>query len=159
MEGGLGTLIASTSQETEPEKNVVITEEQAIQIVKDALDKYSMGLMSSPQFEGIYSYECVELADAYSVDLDKITEITDVSQFDAEYCYIIAHYTGESPDAIFCVAADGTGAYICSGMDGEYAFMPEFDLNDLSLWDVAEVIKQLYGLLFEEALKTYAQQG
>ena len=76
-----------------------------------------------------------------------------------ETVFSIAHYTGGNPDAIFCVAADGTGAYICSGMDGEYAFMPEFDLNDLSIWDAVEVIKQLYGLLYEEALKSYTQQG
>ena len=60
------------------------------------------------------------------------------------------------PKSRFCV---GTGAYICSGMDGEYAFMPEFNLDDLSIWDVAEVLKQLYSLLYEEALKSYTQQG
>lgn len=152
--GGVGKLIATSTQEAQPEENVVITEEEAIEMVRSALDKYTFGLMSSSQFEGLYTYECIDLCDAYIIDLGAEGILDDTAEFDTDYCYIIAHYTGGSADGLFCVAADGTGAYICAEYgDLEYAFLQEFNLNNLSVTDLFKVMEQFGGLMFQQMLE------
>ena len=132
----------------------MITEEEAIEMVRSALDKYTLGLMSSSQFEGLYTYECIDLCDAYIIDLGAEGILDDTAQFDTDYCYIIAHYTGGSADGLFCVAADGTGAYICAEYgDLDYAFLQEFNLNDLSVKDLLKVMEQFGGLMFQQMLE------
>lgn len=158
VKGGVGRLIANSTQEAQPEENVVITEEEAIEMVRSALDKYTMGLMSSAQLEGLYTYECIDLCDAYIIDLGAEGILDNTAQFDTDYCYIIAHYTGGSPDGLFCVAADGTGAYICAEYgELEYAFLQDFNLNDLSVTDLFKVMEQFSGLMFQEMLNEYGQ--
>ncbi len=154
--GGLGKLIAHSTQEAQPEENVVITEEEAIEMVRRALNKYTMGLMDLEEFEALYTYECIDLCDAYIIDLIAEGILDNTAQFDTDYCYIIAHYTGGSPDGLFCVAADGTGAYICAEYgDMEYAFLQEFNLNNLSVGDLIKVLKQFSGLMFQEMMDEY----
>lgn len=158
VKGGVGKLIANSTQEAQPEENVVITEEEAIEMVRSALDKYTMGLMSSSQLEGLYTYECIDLCDAYIIDLGAEGILDNTAEFDTDYCYIIAHYTGGSPDGLFCVAADGTGAYICAEYgELEYAFLQDFNLNDLSVTDLFKVMEQFSGLMFQEMLNEYGQ--
>lgn len=158
VKGGVGKLIANSTQEAQPEENVVITEEEAIEMVRSALDKYTMGMMSSSQLEGLYTYECIDLCDAYIIDLGAEGILDNTAEFDTDYCYIIAHYTGGSPDGLFCVAADGTGAYICAEYgELEYAFLQDFNLNDLSVTDLFKVMEQFSGLMFQEMLNEYGQ--
>ena len=155
---GVGTLIGSSTQEAQPEENVVITEEEAIEMVRSALDKYTFGLMSSSQLEGLYTYECIDLCDAYIIDLEAEGILDDTAQFDTDYCYIIAHYTGGSADGLFCVAADGTGAYICAEYgDLEYAFLQEFNLAELSVTDLFKVMEQFGGLMFQQMIDEYSE--
>ena len=152
----IGTLIAHSTQEAQPEENVVLTEEQAIEMVRNAMNKYTMGLLDLEELEGLYTYECIDLCDAYIIDLTADGILDNTAQFETDYCYIIAHYTAGSPDGLFCVAADGTGAYICAEYgDMEYAFLQEFNLADLSMKDLVEVMKQFSGLMLEEMLKEY----
>ena len=156
VKGGIGTLIANSTQEAQPEKNVVLTEEEAIEMVRSAMNKFTMGLLELDELKDLYTYECIDLCDAYIIDLTADGILDDTAQFDTEYCYIIAHYTAGSPDGLFCVAADGTGAYICSEYgDMEYAFLQEFNLNELSVTALIDVMKQFSGLMFQEILKEY----
>ena len=94
--GGVGTLIATSSQETQPEENVLITEEEAIEMVRGVLNKFSMGMMDAPPFKDLYTYACIELHDVYVIDLETEGLFDGTAQFETDYCYIIAHYTGGS---------------------------------------------------------------
>ncbi len=149
--GGVGTLIESSTQETQPEEDVVITEEEAIEMVRNALNKYSMGLMDS-YLKDVYTFECIDLCDAYIIDLETEGILDNTAEFETDYCYIIQLSVYGNADGFFCVPADGTGAYVGSMYDVDYAFMEEFNLDNLSLKDLVEVMGQLEGLLVEEFL-------
>ncbi len=149
----IGKLISSSSQEIEPVDLVVITEEEAIEQVRSSLNKYMMGLLDSKELQGMYTFECIERCDAYMIDLEDEGAFSDNPDFETEHCYIIQLYTGGNPDGLFCVATDGTGAYIGTEYgELEYAFMEDFNLANLSLADLAGVIKQLYALVFKEMM-------
>lgn len=147
----IGTLIESSTQEAQPEENVVITEEEAIEMVRKGLNKYCMGLLDSPQFKDVYTFECLDLCDAYIIDLEAEGALEGVAEFETDYCYIIGLATYGNSDGYFCVPADGTGAYVGSPYgDFDYAFMEAFNLDDLSVKDLLEVMGQLEGLLVNE---------
>lgn len=157
VKNSIGTLIGSSSQEAEPEPTVLLTEEEAIEMVRKAMNKYSMGLMDSSPLASVYSFKCIDRCNAYVIDLEAEGIMDDTAEFEKEYCYIIALLVNNSVNGLFCVPTDGTGAYLCSPYgDLGYGFLQEFNLNNLSVSDIAEVMKKFGNLVLGEMVSEYA---
>ena len=148
-----GTLIKSSEMEGDPEPVVLITKEQAEEMVRESLNKYMLGLMNTT-FKDIYSFKAEDPCNAYVIDLDSEDVFDDNAEYEKEYCYIVTMYVSDRPDAVFCVPTDGTGVYLASGFeDGELAYMDDINLLHFRIGDLFGTLNQLGDILFKELME------
>jgi hypothetical protein len=141
-----GTSIEKPTQDTEPifefsdfpgfEGNDYITEEEAIDLVKRVVEKFTGGLMSE-YLDEIYSYEVI---DGYA-DQDV-------------QAYVVQMYVEGRADAMFFVSVIGTEVWMGGpNPDGGYYVYTDLDVLHAGIDDLIAAIGDLGGQLMEEAAK------
>lgn len=141
-----GTPIERPTQDTEPifefsdfpgfESNEYISEEEAIELVKRVLEKFSGGLMGE-YLDELYTYEVIG---GYA---DQEVQ-----------AYIVQLYIDGHADTMFFVSVIGTEVWLGSGNpdDGYYVYT-DLDLLHADFSDMIGAIGDLGGQLIGEAMK------
>lgn len=146
-----GKVVKNPKQRTKPifefpefpgfEDDSYITKEEAIELVKEVMNKFSGGFLKSKLFgdylEDIYTYEVV---DEYVDDDIK--------------AYVVQLSTNGNPDALFFVSVIGTEVWLGTPQsDGGYYVYTNLDLLHADTGDLIGALGDLGGQLLGEAIK------